>query len=115
MRFLAEDAVPSLKDDNKLKALCIRFEDLVYHYDTATKKLKDFLHLGENPNPKRIFDPSMSMANTQVWKRYPEFKKDIEYIESELKEYLFDFTGCPEPNVNVKMFSGKSPKNKKTK
>ena len=97
------------------RILCLRFEDLVYHYDTATKKLRDFLHLGDNPNPKSIFEPSMSMANTQIWKRYPEFKKDIEYIESELKEYLFDFTGCPEPDVNAKMFSGKSPKNKKNR
>lgn len=93
------------------RILCLRFEDLVYHYDTATKELRDFLHLGDNPNPKSIFDPSISMANTQVWKRYPEFKKDIEYIERELKEYLFDFEGCPEPDVNAKMFSGKSPKN----
>ena len=88
----------------------VEFEDLVYHYDSATKKLRDFLNLGENPNPKSIFDPSMSMANTQIWKRYPEFQKDIEYIERELKEYLFDFEGCPEPDVNAKMFSGRSPK-----
>ena len=93
------------------RILCLKFEDLVYHYDSATKKLREFLHLGENPNPKSIFDPSMSIANTQVWKRYPEFQKDIEYIESELKEYLFDFTGCPEPDVNAKMFSGRSSKN----
>ena len=91
----------------------MKFEDLVYHYDVTTKKLRDFLHLGENPNPKSIFDPSMSMANTQIWKRYPEFKKDIEYIERELEEYLFDFTGCPEPDVNSKMFNGRSPNNKK--
>ena len=93
------------------RILCLRFEDLVYHYDSNTKKLRDFLHLGDNPNPKSVFDPSLSMANTQIWKRYPEFKQDIEYIENELKEYLFDFTGCPEPDVNAKMFSGRSPKN----
>lgn len=107
----------SLRDNQPYKEkndriLCLRFEDLVYHYDSATKKLRDFLHLGENPNPKSIFEPSMSMANTQIWKRYPEFKKDVEYIERELKEYLFDFTGCPEPDVNARMFSGKSPKNR---
>lgn len=99
------------KEEND-RILRLRFEDLVYHYDAATKEIRDFLRLGENPNPRSIFDPSMSMANTQVWKRYPEFKEDIEYIESELKEYLFDFEGCPEPDVNAKMFSGKSPKNK---
>jgi len=95
------------------RILCLRFEDLVYNYETTTKKLREFLHLGENPNPRSIFDPSISMANTQIWKRYPEFQKDIEFIERELKEYLFDFEGCPEPDANAKMFSGRSPKNKK--
>lgn len=100
------------KEENG-RILRLRFEDLVYNYDSATKQLREFLHLGENPNPMSIFDPSLSMANTQVWKRYPEYKKDIDYIETELKEYLFDFKGYPEPDLNAKMFSGKSPKNKK--
>lgn len=99
------------KEENE-RILRLRFEDLVYHYEDATKKIQDFLHIGENPNPKSIFDPSLSMANTQVWKRYPEFQKDIEYIEQELGDYLFDYTGCPEPDVNAQMFSGKSPKNR---
>lgn len=92
--------------------LSIKFEDMVYHYDETTAKLREFFHLPENPNPKSIFDPAISMPNTQVWKRYPQFAKDIEYIEKELPEYLFDYTGCPEPDPNGKMFWGKSPKNK---
>lgn len=95
------------------RLLSIKFEDMVYHYDETTKKIRDFLHLPENPNPKSIFDPKISMPNTQIWKRFPQFAKDIEYIEKELKEYLFDFSNCPEPDINGKMFSGKSPKNRK--
>ena len=98
------------KEKNE-RILTLRFEDLVYNYDSTTKVLKDFLHLGTNPNPRSVFDPSLSIANTQVWKRYPEYQDDIEYIESELKEYLFDFDGYPEPDLNARMFSGKSPKN----
>ncbi len=94
------------------RVLSMKFEDFVYHYDDATAKLRDFFHLPENPNPKSIFDPAISMPNTQVWKRYPQFAKDIEYIERELPEYLFDYTGCPEPDPNGKMFWGKSPKNR---
>lgn len=94
------------------RVLSMKFEDLVYHYEEATARLRDFFHLPENPNPKSIFDPAISMPNTQVWKRYPQFAKDIEYIEKELPEYLFDYTGCPEPDLNGKMFWGKSPKNK---
>lgn len=94
------------------RVLSLKFEDMVYHYDETTAKLRKFFNLPENPNPKSIFDPAISMPNTQVWKRYPQFAKDIEYIEKELPEYLFDYTGCPEPDPNGKMFWGKSPKNK---
>ena len=95
------------------RVMSIKFEDMVYHYDETTARLRDFLHLPENPNPKSIFDPSISMPNTQVWKRFPQFAKDVEYIEKELPEYLFDYTGCPEPDPNGKMFFGKSPLNKR--
>ena len=95
------------------RVLSIKFEDLVYHYDETTARLREFLHLPENPAPKSIFDPAISMPNTQVWKRFPQFSKDVEYIEKELPEYLFNYTGCPEPDPNGKMFYGRSPKNKK--
>ena len=106
----------ALRDDQPYKEeneriLRLRFEDLVYNYDIATRKIRDFLRLGSNPNPKTIFDPSLSIANTQVWKRFPNFMKDINYIEAELKEYLFDFADYPEPDKNAKMFSWKSPLN----
>ena len=94
------------------RVLCMKFEDMVYHYDETTAKLREFFNLPDNPNPKSIFDPAISMPNTQVWKRFPQFARDVEYIEKELPEYLFDYTGCPEPDPNGKMFYGKSPKNK---
>lgn len=99
------------KEDNP-RVLRLHFEDMVYHYEDSTSTIRKFLNLPENPNPKSIFDPAISMPNTQVWKRFPQFAKDIEYIEKELPEYLFDFKGCPEPDPNGKMFFGKSPKNK---
>ena len=92
--------------------MSIKFEDMVYHYEETTARLREFLHLPDNPAPKSIFDPAISMPNTQVWKRFPQFAKDVEYIEKELPEYLFDYTGCPEPDPNGKMFYGRSPKNK---
>lgn len=94
------------------RVLSMKFEDFVYHYDDATAKLREFFHLPENPNPRAIFDPAISMPNTQVWKRYPQFAEDIKYIEKELPEFLFDYSSCPEPDPNGKMFWGKSPKNR---
>lgn len=104
---------PYTQPDERI--LNLRFEDLVYHYDEATKQIREFLNLPNDPNPKSIFDPAISMSNTQVWKRFPQFSKEIEYIEKELPEYLFDFSGCPLPDPNGKMFHGKSPKNRKKK
>lgn len=104
---------PYLKDDPRI--LRIRFEDMVYEYDRTTELLRDFLHLPENPRPKSVFDPELSIANTQVFKRYPQFAEDIRKIESELPEYLFDFSRYPEPDSAKKMFYGKSPKHKSFK
>lgn len=122
--FMAVDTVENfctyyraLRDNQPYKEtndriLCLQFEDMVYHYEEATKKIRSFLNLPENPNPKSIFNPQISMPNTQVWKRFPEFSEDIKYIEKQLKEYLFDYSGLPEPDPNQKMFFGKSPLNK---
>ena len=70
----------------------------------------EFLHLPENPRPKSVFDPALSIANTQVFKRYPQFAEDVKKIEKELTEYCFDFSKYPEPDFSKKMFYGKSPK-----
>ena len=104
------DNQPYKKPDPRV--LSLKFEELVYDYDNTTEKLRAFLKLSENPNPKSIFDPSLSINNTQVFRRFPQYKKDIEYIEANLSEYLFDFSRYPKPNLNGEMFFGKSPLHK---
>ena len=94
------------------RVLKIQFEDMIYNYDNTTQLIRSFLNLPDNPHPRSIFDPELSIANTQVYKRFPEFKNDIKYIEEQLPEYLYDYSDKPEPDFNSKMFSGKSPKNK---
>lgn len=109
--FRAIRANQPYKNQNK-RVLAIQFEEMVYDYDVATKKIRDFLGLAENPNPKSIFDPSLSIANTQTFKRFPQYADDIKKIEKELPEYLFDFSKYPEPDLSGEMFFGRSPKNK---
>lgn len=104
------DSQPYQLQDSRVFRM--QFEDFVYEYDKTTEKLNSFLGIGNNPHPKSVFDPSLSIANTQVFKRYPEFSDDIKIIERELGEYLFDFNKYPEPDSNQKMFSGKSPLHK---
>ena len=94
------------------RVLKLNFEDMVYDYDLTTKKVRDFLHFGENPHPKSVFDPSLSIANTQVYKRFPRFSKDIDYIEKELEDYLFDFDKYGKIDIKGEMFFGKSPLHK---
>lgn len=102
---------PSHSDDDRI--MRINFEDMVYHYDETTKKIREFCGLPENPRPLSIFNPNHSMANTQLIKRFPQYMDDVKYIEKQLPEYLFDFSDCPVPDLNGKMFMGKSPLNKK--
>ena len=106
-RCLRKDQ-PYLQDDPRI--LRLRFEDMVYEYDKTTAILREFLHLPENPHPKSVFDPSLSIANTQVFKRFPQFAADVKKIEEALPEYLFDFSKYPTPDFSKKMFFGKSPK-----
>jgi len=86
------------------RVLSLRFEDLIYEYDKTTERIQNFLHLPENPHPRTWFDPSRSIANTQVFKRYPSFADDVKKIEKALPEYLFDFSGYPEPDFKQEMF-----------
>lgn len=111
-RCLRKDQ-PYLQDNPRI--LRLRFEDMVYEYDKTTAKLREFLNLSENPHPKSVFDPSLSIANTQVFKRYPQFAEDVKKIEEALPEYLFDFSKYPEPDFSKKMFYGKSPKHDRFK
>lgn len=98
---------PYLQEDPRV--LRIRFEDMVYEYEATTAKLRSFLNLPENPRPRTIFEPNLSIANTQVFKRFPQFAEDVKKIERELPEYLFDYSRYPEPDLSKKMFYGKSP------
>lgn len=94
------------------RILRIQFEEMVYDYDIATEKIREFLRLPKNPRPKSIFDPALSVANTQTVKRFPQFSDEVAVIEKELPEYLFDFEKYPAPDLSGEMFFGKSPKNK---
>lgn len=107
---LLRDKMPYKEPDERI--LRLNFEEMVYDYDKATRKIRKFCNLPENPRPLSVFDPKMSINNTQLILKFPQYKKDVEYIERELPEYLFDFDKFPKPDNTGKMFMGKSPLNK---
>lgn len=107
---LMRDNMPYKLDNPRV--LRINFEDMVYDYSNATRKIREFLGLRENPHPRSVFDPALSINNTQLILKFPQYKQDVEYIEKELSDYLFDFDKYPKPDNSGKMFMGKSPLNR---
>ena len=95
---------------NDRHIIYMNFEDLIYRYDETVKLVESFTGLKKSDHTKKFtrLNPKKSVNNTQLWKRYPKYQKDIEYIEKELKEYLYDF-----PNISPSEIPGIEIKNKK--
>lgn len=106
---LLRDAQPYKQANDRI--LSISFEEMVYEYDRTADKIDRFLQL-ENKHRQTIFRPQMSAANTNLIRRFPEFRKEVETIERNLPEYLFPFERYPAIASSVAMFFGKSPLNK---
>lgn len=106
---LIRDSKKKFEADNR--CLFLQFEDMVYNYEDTVNRIDSFLNI-KNNRRKTIFDPSLSVANTNLIKKYPKYAEDTKIIEKELTEYLFDFDRFPNVSNSGKMFFGKSPLNK---
>ncbi len=99
----------AVKNENVLK---IQFEDLIYNYESTLKKIIDFCNLDTSTHAYHFFDPKISIANTQLRRKFNEYNQDVDIIQEELKDYLYDFS----PYVNMDnaglMFLNQSPLNK---
>lgn len=109
-RALRKD-MPYLQERGDI--LRIRFEDMVYEYDESVRRIMDFCGLREHSRPRSIFEPNLSINNTQLFRRYPQYAQDIAYIERELPEYLVPFERYGAPAPSGEMFYGRSPLNKR--
>ncbi len=72
------------------RILHVQFEDLVYNYSQTLEALSEFLGTRILPD-NSCFDPTVSINNTQLFLGDNEYKDDIQKIENELREYLYDF------------------------
>lgn len=81
-------------DQNRV--MYVQFEDLIYNYTDTVKCIADWLNFDINQHSKckTYFDPSESFNNTQTWKKFSKLKDEVRYIERELKEYLYNFSGA---------------------
>lgn len=80
---------PYIKENDNI--MIINFEDMIYEYERTSKKIMAFCNITNHVNPKKFFDPSKSIANTQFFKQDNRYQDEINVIEKELKEYLYDF------------------------
>lgn len=94
------------------RCLVLHFEDMVYDYEATTEKIDRFLGV-RNSKRKSVFDPALSVANTNLAAKFPQFAEDVAKIREALPEYLFDFQAHPAVSGSGKMFFGKSPLNRK--
>lgn len=83
------------------KILRIKFEDLIYNYDEVKIKIMNFLNYNENQHIHKFerFNPNISINNTQVFRKIDN-QEEIEYIEKELKNFLYDFPIEIDTNIN---------------
>ena len=72
----------------------VQFEDLIYRYEETKKTIEEKCNLDPKTHvvPKTIFNPSVSIKNTHMYEDNPAWKEEIQYIEKELSEYLYDFS-----------------------
>ena len=78
------------------KILYVQFEDMIYHYEETGKKIMNLVGLTEEQHvrPQTCFDPAKSISGTNLVNVYTKYKKQVEYIEKHLPEYLYDYSGC---------------------
>ncbi len=89
-----KDIRKTINEEIKNKdVILIKFEDLIYNYEDSVSKITKFLgtNLNHHVKKKEIFKPDESKLNTRQWENHLEYKKEIEYIETNLKNYLYNY------------------------
>ncbi|MBQ0097565.1 MAG: hypothetical protein KBS62_01345 [Oscillospiraceae bacterium] len=73
------------------KALYVNYDELIFDYYNTTQKIIDYLGFDKRPeNEFKHFNPNVSVTYTLPMLTCYD-KKDVEYIEKELGDYLYDF------------------------
>ncbi len=86
------------------KVLRIKFEDLIYNYESEVDRIREFIGFEKEDhiNPKSRFIPELSIKNTQTFRK-PEYKDEVSVIEEKLKDYLYDFPTEMNNDINDSM------------
>lgn len=93
-RYTRELLKEALKKEQKKEVLFVQFEDLVYKYEETVARIERFLDIASETHvrAKTRFIPELSVKNCNLKQEYAEVERDnIQYIERELKEWIYDF------------------------
>jgi hypothetical protein len=86
--------------------LFINFEQMIYDYENTVQKIAEFCGVSSHTNKGGCFMPAWSRNNSQLFKKYKGYEKDIAEIERELPGYLFPFEKYPDIKPEGEMFFG---------
>lgn len=94
-KTIEETKIPDTDD-----ILNVRFEDLIYNYESTKKKIEDFIGIGLHKRERQYFNPNISINNTQLFNLYDNIGADIMKIEDALPDSLFPFDNYPSLGKN---------------
>lgn len=79
----------------------IHFENLIYDYDNTVSEIEYFVGLSQDLHNYRgkYLNIVRSIENTQIFNVKEEWMREIELIENELTEYLYDYPYSRKPNL----------------
>lgn len=73
--------------------LNINFEDLIYNYENTKEQLEQFCEIDSKNHlqKKKRFNPEISKNNTNISFDFNNAKIEVEFIQDQLKKYLYIF------------------------
>lgn len=90
----------NLKENRRV--LRIKLEDMIFEYEKTVGEIEEFLGLdnSQHINPRKYFDPEISIKGVQLFEKIEGHKKEIEYIEKYLAEFLYPFSNYEKAKNN---------------
>ena len=100
-KLMREKSDPILNND---KVLRFQYERLIYEYDNVEREIEEFLGIKNHVRKHEFFKPEVSINNTQLFNKHPEYSADVKKIEKELSEWIFDYSKFEKRTVFGKTF-----------
>jgi hypothetical protein len=73
----------------------VNFEDMIYKYDEYVPKVMEFVGVTEehHVHKRTRFKPEVSVRNTRLWEKYPQYAEEAERVAELLPEFIYSYEG----------------------